>query len=885
MFRSTLGFAVLVAGFCRTPAAVLERVRIVLPHNASTRVRVLASELLLAEATRHGIARRWTVVVAAPSHFGEEGEEWKGATPCSDAAPCIWLQLGAPRPASFYASSPAWPCPGLRLGEGRESFVLCSCSAGAVLHVAARTELALAMGIGRLLRELRAQQPTEKLLARRLALAVDPPPWAAMRGQQLTDWGFQMGAEAAEQLVKELIVFGTNQIELAHIQLGGDDPGESRAQGAPPCDPAPCRDDSAALVRFAALAHKYGIALSLYNPPWPSAKMDAALAAMARVDAVLGESGEDPNWNGTTTLRGAAAAVRRHHPAAAAWHCPGGRNATEQAAWLGWLAQADTRSWLDGVVFGPSMHFGPVALLASLAAAQLPYKVRLYPDLCHTLTCMLPVPDWHRAWAFTHGREPAANPQPAHHGAAVRTCFANATFAAAAARVVGFGGYSEGAGDDFNKALWAALYLEPALSPATLTRQYSAYFLPLVTGAATATVTARATADVGEALLVGLERNWQGDAAANEHVLASLVLAQQLERAAACSTGFGTAAAAAAFGPPGNWRTLSLVFRAYYDAHVQARLRFELQREALAYEALAAAVTAVGAAAGGAAAARLCNVTAARAILHAPWVDVVAEGWLSRLHELAAAINASDALCSSGCTAGGMAILASQAPLLNLDTIGTPLADARFLLAALNGSSGGVSCDAVQALLNWTVPGPGGFYDELGASPRNARLPAGAGPAADPGYYFAPLVQFNEDPTRWAPCGDCGAGDGPPARRAWHQWAQTYGDTPLSLRYAGLDPAARYRVRLVYAFQGWGERPVARLYALGGRGGGEEAMLHDYIPSPVPARPLEFDIPRRVTAGGEVTVECRQPPGSAQVGESGRGCLIAEVWLLRVKTV
>jgi hypothetical protein len=153
---------------------------------------------------------------------------------------------------------------------------------------------------------------------------------------------------------------------------------------------------------------------------------------------------------------------------------------------------------------------------------------------------------------------------------------------------------------------------------------------------------------------------------------------------------------------------------------------------------------------------------------------------------------------------------------------------------------------------------------------------------------------------------------------------QTYADAPLTLVYEGLDPAAHYAVRLVYSYQGWGERPVSRLYAYayqrgsGARGGGgplalgtgAEAqaaqaaqaaaaagagagaagagagtqvpvLLHDYLPAPVPTRPLEFAIPPHATAQGAVAVECRQPPGSAQAGNSGRGCLISEVWLLR----
>ena len=118
--------------------------------------------------------------------------------------------------------------------------------------------------------------------------------------------------------------------------------------------------------------------------------------------------------------------------------------------------------------------------------------------------------------------------------------------------------------------------------------------------------------------------------------------------------------------------------------------------------------------------------------------------------------------------------------------------------------------------------GAGGFYDALGASPRSDRLgatPHGAGPAADPIFLFAPLVQFDEG--RHAMGAVRRAARVP--RVVWHHWAQPYGDTPLSLRYEGLDAHAQYRVRLVYSYQGWGGRPVARLYALGRMEGGAAA--------------------------------------------------------------
>ena len=88
----------------------------------------------------------------------------------------------------------------------------------------------------------------------------------------------------------------------------------------------------------------------------------------------------------------------------------------------------------------------------------------------------------------------------------------NATFNS---RFIGFGGYSEGAADDFNKMLWSALYLEPELGASAVLDQYARYFLG---GSATTILAA--------GLLANLERNWAGNPAVNKDVLESLAAAQ-----------------------------------------------------------------------------------------------------------------------------------------------------------------------------------------------------------------------------------------------------------------------------------------------------------------------------------------------------------------------
>ena len=46
---------------------------------------------------------------------------------------------------------------------------------------------------------------------------------------------------------------------------------------------------------------------------------------------------------------------------------------------------------------------------------------------------------------------------------------------------------------------------------------------------------------------------------------------------------------------------------------------------------------------------------------------------------------------------------------------------------------------AIREIVNWTNPGPGGFYDDLGNSARQPHLVRGPGLAKDPGLYESPV--------------------------------------------------------------------------------------------------------------------------------------------------
>jgi hypothetical protein len=107
------------------------------------------------------------------------------------------------------------------------------------------------------------------------------------------------------------------------------------------------------------------------------------------------------------------------------------------------------------------------------------------------------------------------------------------------------------------------------------------------------------------------------------------------------------------------------------------------------------------------------------------------------------------------------------------------------------------------------------------------------------------------------------------APRAWPDHAEAMYDAPLQMHYEGLDPHARYRVRVVYA--GESVDPKIRLAA-------EGREIHPLMKRPIPFRPLEFDVPAESTADGVLTLTWTRESG---LGGSGRGLQVSEVFLLK----
>ena len=107
-------------------------------------------------------------------------------------------------------------------------------------------------------------------------------------------------------------------------------------------------------------------------------------------------------------------------------------------------------------------------------------------------------------------------------------------------------------------------------------------------------------------------------------------------------------------------------------------------------------------------------------------------------------------------------------------------------------------------------------------------------------------------------------------RAAWMDHAESLYDTPLRMRYTGLDPKARYKLRVLYG----GDNPTRKIRLVAN----ETTEIHSYVSRPVPFKPIEFLFPQSATASGELNLSWF---GEVGLGGNGRNCQVSEVWLIK----
>jgi hypothetical protein len=669
-------------------------------------------------------------------------------------------------------------------------------------------------GVGRLLRELRLERQKIALASN---LSVASAPRTQIRGHQLgyrpkTNSYDGWNVAEWEQYVRDLAVFGCNAIEL--IPPRSDDDRDSPHFPLPPMR---------MMIEMSRLADAYGMDVWIWYPAMDRDYADPKTVEFAlkewgdvfkqlpRVDAVFVPGG-DPGHTKPSVLfamlEKQTANLHKYHPKAQMWMSPQSFNKVWLDEFFGLMKQEP--AWLSGIVHGPQVRIDLPALRAALPAK---YPIRDYPDITHSRHCQFPVPDWDVAFALTQGRE-GSNPRPTQ----METIFRRDR-----AHTVGFITYSEGCHDDVNKTIWSALGWDDRTDPKQILREYARYFI------------GPAYEHAFAAGLLGLEQNWIGPVLMNDGIEGTLAVFQKLEKSATPSV-------------KRNWRVQQALYRAYYDAYVRARLKHETSADSVVRNLLRARSSGPTQA-----------LFAADAALKHMMRDDPAPQLRARVFELAEALFQS--------IHAQLSVPRYQAIALergaNLDAIGVPLVDVGAWLrreletvAELPDSTRRAA--RIDAFLNRTDPGPGGFYDALGDPTRRPHVVRAKEYEDDPAFYATPFTGF----------GFRGAGADPSRPRAWWTHAETLYDTPLQLWYPDLDAKAAYRVRVVYGR----ERLTTKIRLVAN----DKTQIHDYLSRAY--EPLEFDVPATATASGELLLSWNQEPGG---GGAGRGCQVCEVWLLR----
>ena len=638
-------------------------------------------------------------------------------------------------------------------------------------------------------------------------LSVTTSPRYPLRGHQLGYRGRANSYDAwdaarFEQHIRELTFFGVNAIE--NIPFEGEDG---------PHMPIPRRAMNRAMSE---ICSRYGLQYWVWVPADFDLSNDALRkSAIEAHEALYGDCprldalffpGGDPGNNHPRLvmpfLEEIAARLVKRHPRARIWISLQGFDREEVDFFFDDVARRSP-AWLGGVVYGPSSP--PI----DETRRRLPerYGLRHYPDITHTVRCQYPVPWWDPAFAHTLGREPI-NPRPLHQ-AQTHNLFAPYT--------TGFITYSDGVHDDLNKTVWSARGWDPDADVREIVADYARVFLhqglaPRIADA-----------------IFALERNWEGSLAENGGVEGTLALVESIyeERTAEALVS--------------NWRWYMIWFRAAYDAHTRNRLIRETALEKEANSVLLRAGSL-----GAEAAMREALAVLDRRDRDPDIVGLrtrVALG-AARLFELIGLQLSVPDYKASGAERGAVLDFLDR-PLNNRWWLEDQFTRTRTL------ASEEEKVQALKVIAEWEHPGPGSFYDEVGNVAKSPHVRRGEGNLGE--------ILQERVPTPDVMWWDDGRSR---QRLSWISFM----NWPVGLRYEGLDPKARYVLRMT----GYGEalvrvdgdRVAPTLY---GKGIGELK---------------EFDVPQRCLADGRITVTFDRPsePGVNWRQQSR----LNEVWLLRI---
>jgi hypothetical protein len=699
-------------------------------------------------------------------------------------------------------------------------------------------ERGLLFGVGKLLRLIEFDRQRAAVAERHLHIVSHPQ--YRLRGHQL---GYRPKTNSYDawtvpmwdQYIRDLALFGTNSIEL--VPPRSDDQRDSPHFPLPP---------ERMMVEMSRIADAYGLDVWIWYPALDKDYSDPHTVSFAlqewgrifemlpRIDAVFvpgGDPGRTEPQYLLALMEQQKKNLRKYHPRGQMWVSPQGFGTEWTEQFLTIVRQESTKQWLDGIVFGPGSRLSVDELRR---AVPVNYPIRCYPDITHSVWCQYPVPEWDLAFALTEGRE-VINPRPESHANILRQVLPQS---------IGFISYSEGCNDDVNKFVWSSLSWDPTQPVSDALNDYARYFIG-----------SREAQGFAQGLL-SLESNWRGPLATNSAVEVTLQRFQDMERMSSPAV-------------LGNWRFQQALFRAYLDAFVRRRLLDESAHVSRARDLLER-VLEIGWSNIDTGALRTPLVSLpngldpevllikAQEILEETLVMPAAGELRSRVLELGEALFQSIRMQLAVERYQGEAVRRGA----NLDTVDHPVGDTiwlrRQIIEIRKNPDPVAQVAGIRQVLFRTDPGPRGFYDELGNVSNRPHLVLGPGSFSDPDFRRSPAVDSIYPDTLY---------DTVPI--SWKHWVQSQFDAPVKLFYENLEPQGAYSLRVVYS----GDEPRQKIRLVAN----DQFEIHPYLLRPWPPRPQEFSIPGEATSKGKLTLAWTGEPGSSG---DGRGCQVAEVWLL-----
>ncbi len=686
----------------------------------------------------------------------------------------------------------------------------------------AKTRRGALYGVGKLLRKMELRQ-NEILVPGNLEITTSPK--YEIRGHQLgyrpkTNSYDAWSVDQFDQYIRDLAIFGANSIEIMPPRT--DDDFTSQHMQIPAIE---------MINEQSKICDEYDLDVWMWYPNMGSdyqhpdsikkeiTERHEVFSAIPRLDHLFvpgGDPGDQEPDILFTWMNQVAEILHQYHPDAKIWLSPQVFRPTK--SWLNtFFEHINNRpSWLGGVVFGPWVKI-PIDEIRDIVDKEIP--IRRYPDITHSLSSQYPIPRWDLAWAITLGRE-CINPRPTDqkmiHNALDQ--YANGSLS-----------YSEGTNDDVNKFIWSDLDWDPETSVIETLRDYARLFI---------------SPDQSEEIaqgIIALEKNIEGPLLTNESVQKTLMQWQEIEKRATPDM-------------QRNFRYQMGLIRAYFDAYIQKRFIYETWLEQKAREELGT-YSEKGTGQG---------IASCKAVLAQAWENPIDSQLKLQCEQLAddlyENIGAQLTVKKHGAMGGRGNFL---------DNIDNPLNDIAWIYSQLSKAEKTESEEEkiklIEGILSRTNPGPGGFYDNFGASSGWEKVKFHHDVANDPGNLKTPRVSFGIglQGKEWVHEITASGFEGDASPMAWMNQVTALYDQPLEIAYDNLDPESSYTLRVAYTGR---FRSRMKLMADG-------VMVHDFIQTGV--QPIyEFPIPKDALKDGKVTF-------SWTCGEAERGAQVSEVWIIK----